>query len=113
MTNFEFIEHQYLPEDNYTKEFVILSLDNKYRIAFVRKERKDGRLYWDAIQSAVVINGEKKYLGIEFDSNFLKKDIEKFLSERPWEKNISSEKKASPMQNVQYAPVQETENFLF
>lgn len=83
----QFISHEYFPDDQYTKEICYLSIDDKFRFAYVRKMKKDGGLFWSPISIAVTINGEKKFKNsIEWDSNFLSKDILAFLDARSWEK---------------------------
>ena len=98
MTHFELVEHEFLPDDQYTKEYAIIMIDGKYRVPYVRKETKDGRVFWGTAQICVTVSGMKKYLGFEFDSSFLKKDIEKYLDARPWECKaaVHSQKIAPP-----------------
>ena len=82
----EFISHDYFPDDQYTKEICYLSIDRIFRFAYTRKAMKDGRLFWAPISAGVTLNGEKKYkASIEWDSNFLAKDIIAFLEARSWE----------------------------
>lgn len=87
----EFISYQQFPEDSYTKELVYLQIDGKYRIAYISRLGKNGNIFWAPIQVGITKNGKKEYfLAIEFDSAFLKRDIETFLASRPWEKKIKS-----------------------
>lgn len=82
----QYISHEYLPDDQYTKEICYLSVDSKFRFAYVRKQKKDGGMYWSPISAGVTVNGEKKYRdAIQWDSNFLQKDILAFLDARSWE----------------------------
>lgn len=82
----EFISHEFCNEDPYIKEIVYLSIDPKARIAYVRKTMKTGGMFWAPISCAINVNGAKKYFdSIEWDSNFLKKDILAFLEARSWE----------------------------
>lgn len=88
----EFISHEFFHDDQYTKEICYLSIDNKFRFAYVRKMKKDGGLFWSHITLSVNINGEKKYRSsIEWDSNFLAKDILAFLDARSWENKHSTQ----------------------
>lgn len=87
MSAFEFVNHDYYPEDQYVAESVTLCLEGKHRVAYVRKKMKDGGMYWDVISAAVTKDGVKKYLkAYSQDSNFLAEDIKNFLEGRSWEK---------------------------
>lgn len=87
----EYISHEYFPDDQYTKEICYMQIDPKFRFAYVRKMKKDGGLFWAPVSSSVTINGEKKFrTAIEWDSNFMAKDIIAFLEARSWEKNRPS-----------------------
>lgn len=87
MSEFEFVSHESYPEDQYTGESVVLCLDGKHRITYVRKKMQNGGRFWDVISMAVKSQGEKKYLkAYSPDSNFLREDIMHFLEARPWEK---------------------------
>jgi hypothetical protein len=82
----KFISHEFLTEDPYTKEIVYLSIDDKFRFAYVRKLMKNGGLFWAPISVSATYNGNKKYFeSIQWDSNFLKQDIIAFLEGRSWE----------------------------
>ena len=86
MSNFEFVSHESFPEDEYTKEAVILCIEKKHRITYVRKKTQNGGMFWDVISAAVRHNGEKKYLkSYSQDSNFLYEDIKTYLEGRAWE----------------------------
>jgi len=86
MNSIEFISHEFFYDDQYTKEICYLSIDSKFRFAYVRKMKKDGGLFWAPISLGVSIKGEKKYRSaIEWDSNFMAKDILSFLESRTWE----------------------------
>ena len=87
MSSFEFVSHESFPEDQYTGEAVVLCLDGKHRITYIRKKMKNGGRYWDVISAAVKQHGENKYLkSYSPDSNFLREDIMHFLEGRSWEK---------------------------
>lgn len=82
------ISHEYLYEDEYTKEICYLSIEDSFRFAYVRKAKKDGSLFWAPISASVKIKGERKFRNsIEWDSNFLAKAIISFLDDRSWESN--------------------------
>jgi hypothetical protein len=82
----EYVSHEYFPDDQYTKEICYMQIDPKFRFAYVRKMKKDGGLFWAPVSSSVTINGEKKFrTAIEWDSNFIAKDIIAFLEARRWE----------------------------
>ena len=87
MPKIEFVSHESFPEDQYTKELVYLCLDEKYRIAYVRKPGKNGGLFWSVPSIAITKNGQKSYFeGFLQDSSFLEKDIKNFLENRLWVK---------------------------
>lgn len=86
MSGFRFISHDSYPEDQYTIESVVLCIDEKHRVTYVRKKMQNGGMFWDVISAAVRQNGEKKYLkSYATDSNFLAEDIKHFLDNRGWE----------------------------
>lgn len=86
MSKIEFISHDSFPEDEYTKELVYLCLDGKYRVAYVRKEAKNGGKFWSVATVGIKRNGQKEYFDAFMqDSNFLEKDIKEFLEKRKWE----------------------------
>lgn len=86
MSAFDFVSHDSYPEDEYTKESVVLCIDKKHRVTYVRKKMQSGGMFWDVISAAVRQNGEKKYLkSYSQDSNFLHEDIKHFLESRAWE----------------------------
>ncbi len=90
MSAFNFVSHESYPEDEYTKESVVLCVGDKdkHRITYVRKQMKTGGMFWDVISVAVKKNGEKKYLkSYSQDSNFLAEDIKNYLENRGWEKS--------------------------
>lgn len=88
MALFEFVSHEYFPEDQYTKEVVVLCLEGKYRVSFLRKSLKNGSMFWSVVSASVSKNGEKSFVqGFEADSSFLNKDIMNFLNARSWESN--------------------------
>lgn len=86
MSNFSFVSHEDFPEDQYTKELVYLLLDNKYRVAYVRKQAKNGGMFWDVATVGISKDGSKTYYeAFMQDSSFLEKDIKRFLDARSWE----------------------------
>lgn len=87
MGNFDFVSHDIFPDDEYTKEAVVLCIDSKHRVTYIRKKTQNGGLFWDVMSIPVKCYGEKKYLkAYSQDSNFLKEDIKHFLETRAWEK---------------------------
>lgn len=87
---FDFVSHEYFPEDEYTKEAVVLCIDRKHRVTYLRKKMQNGGMFWDVMSTSVRHNGEKKYLkAYSQDSNFLHEDIRHFLESRAWEKGKS------------------------
>ena len=87
MNGFDFVSHESFPEDEHTKEAVVLCIDKKHRVTYVRKKTQNGSMFWDVISAAVRKDGEKKYLrSYSQDSNFLHGDIKHFLDNREWEK---------------------------
>ena len=86
----KFVSHEQFPEDQYTKELVYLLIDDKYRVAYVKKLAKNGGEYWAVPSIAATKNGVKSYFECFMqDSSFLEKDIKRFLDERSWEKGMS------------------------
>jgi len=84
--NFKFVSHESFPDDQYVKEIVYLSFEDKYRVAFVRKPTKTGGLFWGTISTSAIKEGIKDYYGsFVLDSAFLLKDIQTFLNARNWE----------------------------
>ena len=82
----KFIAHEVYPDDQYVKESCTLAVDEAQRFTYVRKMKKDGGLFWSPISTSVNFRSEKKFLhSIEWDSNFLAKDIIAFLEARSWE----------------------------
>lgn len=93
MSNIKFVSHEEFPDDLYTTELVYLLIDDKYRIAYVRKKSKTGGKFWGAPSVAITSNGCKVYFECFLqDSSFLEKDIKKFLDDRLWEKGKQSMK---------------------
>ncbi len=83
---FQFVSHESFPEDPYIKELVYFLFDGKYRVAYVRKQAKNGGLFWGGISAAISRDGAKEYFDAFLqDSNFVEKDIKHFLDERKWE----------------------------
>jgi hypothetical protein len=90
MTAFDFVSHESYPEDEYTKEAVVLCLDKKHRVTYLRKKMQNGGMFWDVVSAAVKQNGEKKYLkAYTQDSMFLHDDIKAFLENREWERGVA------------------------
>ena len=61
MSNIKFVSHEEFPEDLYTKELVYLCIDDKYRVAYVRRQAKNGGLFWGVVNLAVTKDGAKAY----------------------------------------------------
>lgn len=86
MSNIKFVSHEVFPEDPYTKELVYLCIDDKYRVAYLRKQAKNGGLFWSVPTVSVQKEGVKQfYEAFLQDSSFLEKDIKMFLEQRSWE----------------------------
>lgn len=80
MSNFSLVSHEKFPEDPFTKEIAYLLIDGKYRVAYVRKQAKNGGQFWDVASIGVTKNGAKTYFETFLqDSAFLEKDIKRFL----------------------------------
>jgi hypothetical protein len=96
MANIKFVSHEEFPEDPYTKELVYLQLNVPARVAFVRKQAKNGGQFWGVSSVGVTKDGCKQYYEAYLqDSSFLEKDIKKFLDDRSWEKGKVSAKTIS------------------
>lgn len=92
--SFDFVSHEAFPEDEYTKEAVVLCLEKKHRVTYVRKKMQNGGMFWDVINMSVRQHGQKKYLkSYAQDSKFLDDDIKHFLENRAWEKKSTHEPK--------------------
>ena len=92
MSNFEFISQESYPNDQYIMESVVLAIEGKHRVTYIRKKMKNGGMFWDVPSVAVTHRGEKKYLkAYSQDSNFLREDIAQFLDSRSWEKTQKPE----------------------
>ncbi len=90
MSSIKFVSHEEFLEDQYTKELVYLLIDDKYRVAYVRKQSKNGGLFWSVGNIAITKDGVKTYYeSFMQDSSFLEKDIKHFLEKRSWESNNS------------------------
>lgn len=90
MSNIKFVSHETFPEDQYTKELVYLLIDDKFRVAYVRKASKNGGMFWSTINAAITKNGTKNYYeAFMQDSSFVEKDIKNFLDKRAWESKKS------------------------
>jgi hypothetical protein len=86
MSNIKFVSHEEFTEDQYTLELVYLLIDDKYRVAYVRKLAKNGGKFWGMPTLAVTKDGTKHYYECFLqDSVFLEKDVKKFLDDREWE----------------------------
>ena len=89
MSAFEFVSHERYPDDQFITEAVVLCIEQKHRVTYIRKKMQSGGMFWDVISAAVRQNGEKKYLkSYSQDSNFLAEDIKHFLDNRAWEKSV-------------------------
>jgi len=87
MSTIKFVSHEEFPEDQYTKELVYLELNVPARVAFVRKQAKNGGQFWGVSSVAVTKDGVKNYYESYLqDSAYLEKDIKKYLDDRSWEK---------------------------
>ena len=85
MSTFQFVSHESFPEDPYIKELVYFLFEGKYRVAYVRKQAKNGGMFWDVISASTMKEGSKSYFDSFLqDSNFVEKDIKHFLDERKW-----------------------------
>jgi hypothetical protein len=99
MSNIKFVSHEEFPDDLYTKEVVYLLIDDKYRVAYLRKQSKNGGMFWSAANFSVTKEGVKTYYeAFMQDSSFLEKDIKLFLDKRSWE----PEKMAAPSQSFAF-----------
>jgi hypothetical protein len=86
MSNIKFVSHETFPDDPYTKELVYLCLDEKYRVAYVRKLTKTGGQFWSVITAGITKDQTKHYYeSFLQDSTFMDKDIKEFLDKRKWE----------------------------
>ncbi len=91
MSSIEFVSHEAFPEDQYVKEMVYLLIDQKYRVAYVRKQAKNGGQFWSVPTLGVTKEGVKTYYETFMqDSSFLEKDIKLFLDQRSWQPNRSA-----------------------
>jgi hypothetical protein len=92
MSSIEFVSHESFPEDQYISELVYLCLDEKYRVAYTRRNSKTGGKFWTVGSIAVTKDGVKNYYEAFLqDSTFLEKDIKTYLDKRLWEKkNVDS-----------------------
>lgn len=85
MSQITFVSHHSFPEDQYVKELVYLCIDDKYRVAYVRRQAKTGGMFWSVPSFSATKDGVKEYFECFLqDSSFLEKDIKRFLEERPW-----------------------------
>jgi hypothetical protein len=90
MSNITFVSHEFFPDDPYVKELVYLCIDDKYRIAYVRKQAKNGGLFWSIPSISAAKDGVKTYFeSVILESRFLEKDIEKYLESQPWKTGFS------------------------
>jgi hypothetical protein len=101
MSNIKFVSHQSFPEDQYTKELVYLCLDDKFRVAYVRKQTKTGGMFWSVMSTAIMKDGNKAYYeSFLQDSTFMEKDIKEFLEKRKWEAGASTTIKPCPTSTI-------------
>lgn len=90
MSNIKFVSHEVFSEDAYTKELVYLLIEDKFRVAYVRKQAKNGGMFWGVPNVGVNKDGGKSYFEVFLqDSSFLEKDIKNFLDNRSWESRKS------------------------
>lgn len=81
----EFISHEFV-DDEYVKEIVYLQLENKYRVAYVRRSSKTGGMFWSTPSISITKDKKRIYLPTFIcDSKFLENDVKKFLESRSWE----------------------------
>jgi len=107
MTQFEFVSHQDFPEDEYIKEAVVLCLEGKYRVTYLKRILQNGSQFWSVVSTSVKKNGKKMFLpGFEADSTFLNRDITNYLNERLWE---SPQAKVWPERTTSMKDVQNDE----
>lgn len=86
MSNIKFVSHDSFPDDQYIKELVYLCLDDKFRVAYIRKQAKSGGLFWGVMSASISKDGVKSfYDSFMQDSSFMDKDIKDFLEKRKWE----------------------------
>ncbi len=91
MTKFSFVSHDSFPDDEYTKELVYLEILVPQRVAYVRKKATQGGMFWSVASVGASRNGKKEFFPAAMqDSNFLEKEIKKFLDDRVWEKGQQS-----------------------
>ena len=102
MSKIEFISSDLFPDDEYTKEIVYLCLDEKYRVAYVRKPAKNGGKFWTVASVGATKNGQKEFFPAFIqDSNFLEKDIKTFLDNRAWDNKPKVYAKAVSIDQVE------------
>ncbi len=100
MSNIKFVSHEVFPDDMFTKELVYLCIEDKYRVAYVRKEAKSGGKFWTVVTQSVTRGSEKQYYeSFLMDSSFLEKDIRSFLEQRSWEKPSQHSQQIAPVEN--------------
>ena len=87
MSKFKFVSHDSFPDDPYIKELVYFSLgDDDFRVAYIRKQAKNGGLFWGVMSAPITKDGVKSYYDSFLqDSSFMDKDIKDFLEKRKWE----------------------------
>jgi len=91
MSKFEFVSHDAFPADKYTRELVYLEIKVPVRIAYVRKEATKGGLFWSVASVGAERDGKKEFFPAAIqDSNFLEKEIKKFLDDRVWERGLQN-----------------------
>lgn len=91
MSKFEFVSHDAFPADKYTREIVYLEIKVPVRIAYVRKEATKGGLFWSVASVGAERDGKKEFFPAAIqDSNFLEKEIKKYLDDRVWERGQSA-----------------------
>ncbi len=100
MSNIKFVSHESFPDDQYTKEIVYLCLEDKYRVAYIRKAASNGGMFWSGVSVGATKNGSKKWFpAFMQDSSFLESDIKDFLDKRKWEEQKVNKPQSQPQQN--------------
>lgn len=84
--NIKVYSHESFPEDQYTKELVYLLIDDLYKIAYVKKQAKNGGMFWGPVSAGVSKNNKKEYRdGFKQDSKTVDDFIKNLLEKRVWE----------------------------
>ncbi len=99
MIDFKFIKHEKTPDDQYIKEYAILSF-NGLEVLYVRRQKKDGSgLFWSTPSVSIMINGEKRFIdAFSQDSRHLDRTIKEYLDRRGWEQQQPQVQKTNDFQ---------------